>query len=288
MDASSARQAEINTRTWSRRNFVRAYSGHELRGVERLVLERYRDELVDRVLELGCGAGRFTGHLIEAGAHVHAIDVSERMVEHCRRNYPEGKFTVGDLRDLSGFDEASFGAVVATNAVLDILDDAERQAALDRLNTLLVPGGLLILSSHNRGCQRAVPSPLRLSTYSLKGMVKSALFTPRRVYNHRRLAPLQREEERYAIVNDQAHGFALLHYYVTRDMQARQLAEHGFELVECLDLDGARVDAGALSPECHELHYVARRGTGERWRPRFASADREIAPAIETPDVRVG
>jgi SAM-dependent methyltransferase len=298
MDASSAPQAELNTQTWSRRNFVRAYSGNALRPVEHLLLERYRNDLAGHVLELGCGAGRFTGHLIEAAGSVHAIDVSERMIDYCRRHYTGATFTVADLRDLTVFEDSSFVAIVATNGIFDILDDAERQAALDRMSALLAPHGVLILSSHNRAYARSVPSPFRVSTYSVRGLVKSVLFTPRRVLNHRRLARFQREEEGYAIVNDEAHGFALLHYYITRDMQARQLAEHGFELLECLDLDGERVDAGALAAACHELHYVARRsehadgehadGEGERWRPRFADVAPVVEPAADGSDVRVG
>jgi hypothetical protein len=49
----------------------------------------------------------------------------------------------------------------------------------------------------------------------------------------------------------------LLHYYIGRDDQQRQLAETGFELLECLDVDGGRVDAGEPHPDPW-LHYIAR------------------------------
>ena len=55
--------------------------------------------------------------------------------------------------------------------------------------------------------------------------------------------PSERHEERYAILNDIGHEFRTLHYYVTRDNQERQLREHGFELAECLDLEGEAVRA---------------------------------------------
>ena len=82
---------------------------------------------------------------------------------------------------------------------------------------------------------------------------------PRRFANHRRLRRLERSGADYAIVNDSAHHYALLHYYISRDDQERQLAEHGFELIESLDLDARPVDGGELAPSSSELHYVARR-----------------------------
>jgi hypothetical protein len=82
---------------------------------------------------------------------------------------------------------------------------------------------------------------------------------PRSIANHRRLAPLQRFEEGYAIVNDVAHDHSLLHYYIGRDGQERQLAAHGFRMLECLDLEGRTVEAGETAFGCHELHYAALR-----------------------------
>jgi hypothetical protein len=80
---------------------------------------------------------------------------------------------------------------------------------------------------------------------------------PLRLRNRRRLRSLQRAEPGYALVNDEAHDFSVLHYYISPDAQRRQLAEHGFELMECLDLDGREVAEGAAARSCPELHYVA-------------------------------
>jgi hypothetical protein len=71
------------------------------------------------------------------------------------------------------------------------------------------------------------------------------------------LAILQTRGPDYAIINDTAHDYALLHYYIRRDDQARQLAETGYELLECLDADGCPVGPGVPHPDPW-LHYVAR------------------------------
>jgi SAM-dependent methyltransferase len=46
----------------------------------------------ERVLDLGCGAGRFTGALREAGAEAIGVEVAEAALERARENVPGGDF----------------------------------------------------------------------------------------------------------------------------------------------------------------------------------------------------
>jgi hypothetical protein len=79
--------------------------------------------------------------------------------------------------------------------------------------------------------------------------------------NRRRLAPLEERHPEYAILNDFPHDYSLLHYYIRRDAQERQLQELGYELIECLDGRGDVVETGGHAPSDHHmdnLHYIAR------------------------------
>lgn len=252
-------QADLNAAFWKRGDQVAYYATTGLRPVEEVLLERYRDALGGSVLELGCGAGRLTGHLIERAGAVLGVDISPAMVAHCRERYPGATFAVGDLLELSAFAGAAHDVVVAPFNVLDVLDDPERKSVLRQIGSLLAVDGLLIMSSHNRAYASRIGTWPRVLLGSPRHPAQSLRTLPRRLANHRRLAPLQREERDYAIRNDEAHDFAVLHYYTTRDAQERQLAEHGYALVECLDLDGQSVGRGEAARHCSELHYVARR-----------------------------
>jgi SAM-dependent methyltransferase len=251
-------QERLNAEFWARGDCVAYYATRELRTVESVLLERHRDALAGPVLELGCGAGRLTGHLCELARAVHAIDLSPAMVAFCRSNYPRAVLSEGDLRDLSRFADDAFDVVVAPFNVLDVFGDAERRRALNEIRRVLVIGGLLIMSSHNRGYSPRIAVPIRVSVGSLRRPAASLRSLPRRLRNRRRLRRLERAENGYAIVNDDAHDFSVLHYYISRDAQGRQLADEGFELQECLDLDGLDVPVGAAAASCPELHYVAR------------------------------
>jgi SAM-dependent methyltransferase len=261
--ADDESQAGLNAARWAQGDLVERYASRQLRMVESVLIDRYRVGLGGRVLELGCGAGRLTGHLAEAAGELYAIDLSPAMVEYCRGVYPGVHFSVADLRDLSGFETGSFGAVLAPFNVLDVLGDGERREVLQDIRRLLGEGGLLILSSHNRDYARRMSAKLRLRVRLLIGSPRRPLESlrnlPLRIANRRRLGALQRSERDYAIVNDEAHDFSVIHYYISRDAQERQLAGLGFEFLECLDLDGAVVARGESAPACPELHYVAAR-----------------------------
>lgn len=249
----------MNDELWQRPDLVAVYASRTLRPPEALLLARYRDDLAGRVLELGCGAGRLTGYLAQLGGDAHGVDVSPAMVDYCRRRYPRARFEVRDLRDLGAYGDASFDAVWASFNVLDVLDDGDRRAVLQEVRRMLAPQGLLLMSSHNRAHVPFVPPPLRwVRSRDPVRFARRAARLPRALRNHRRLRALQREEDGYALVNDEAHDYSLLLYYVTRDAQERQLAEVGFSLVECLDGDGEPVPPGEDAARWPELHYAAR------------------------------
>jgi SAM-dependent methyltransferase len=250
---------DVNARVWAAGNFVRHYEGRELRPPEVMLLVRHRPLFEHRVLELGVGAGRVSGYLIDLAQSFHGIDISPRMVEYCRARYPAGTFEVRDLRHLDAFETGSFDLVFAGYNLLDVLDDVERRRTLRELNRILASEGVLAMSTHNRAAIPSIPPPGHIERADPLRTAYRAVVAALSIYNHRRLAPLERDEERYAIVNDPAHGYRLLHYYIDRDEQERQLAEEDFELLECLDESGHVVPVGEPAASSSELHYLARR-----------------------------
>lgn len=242
---------------WEHSSHVAVYAARDLRPVEVLLLARYHDAFSRRVLEIGCGGGRVAGYITELAEQAVGIDIAPEMVAYCQRRYPKGDFALGDLRALEGFADGSFDMVFPSFGVIDILDHQERAVALDEMHRMIAPGGLLVLSTHNRGFRVSGPG---VRTSDPVRFAVDVLRLPARLRHRRALLPAEREEAEYAIRNDSGHDFRALHYYVTRDDGAHQLQEHGFEIVECLGLDGEPVTPGTSSTDTQELHFVARRG----------------------------
>jgi SAM-dependent methyltransferase len=91
------------------------------------------------VLEVGCGPGELSERLRrELGAHVVAIDLSERMVELGRGRGVDAR--VGDVQALP-FDDASFDCVVAARMLYHV---ADVDLALAETRRVLRPGGHLV------------------------------------------------------------------------------------------------------------------------------------------------
>lgn len=253
-------QRQASTRTWASGDLLRRYRGRNLRPAEEALFAHQAQRLGGRVLELGCGGGRLTGHLVAIGATVHGVDIAAKMVAYCERTYPLATFSRGELRDAGSWGQGPWDALVAGWALIDVLSDEERATFFADAHRALAPGGLLIFSSHNLACAHLMRGPLRsLRVENPVSFASQLLRLPRSYLNHRRLTRWQRFEPDYAILNGAAHDFSLLHYHITRDGQERQLARHGFELIECSDMAGLPVGPGEEAVASHELHYAALR-----------------------------
>src|SRR5829696_2444308 len=77
-----------------------------------------------RVLDCGCGAGRFARMVADRGASVAGIDAAEQLIEIAAERTPEGDFRVGDLEELP-WPEDSFDVVTGFSA-FQFADDKVR------------------------------------------------------------------------------------------------------------------------------------------------------------------
>lgn len=149
--------------------------------------------------------------------------------------------------------------MIATYNVLSVLGDSERRRVLGAVLKLLSPGGLLMMSAHNLAFVPKLRDPTDLKGRNIVRSFGRLALMPVRLRNRRALLAQQRFGSDHAVINDDALNYRLLHYYISRDAQERQLNEAGFEFVECLDHEGARVNAGETAADWVELYYVARK-----------------------------
>lgn len=101
-----------------------------------------------KVLEIGCGTGRFSRAASAAGMKTTAIDVSQIMLEYVRKKSAEegqAKITTQHAGFLTmDFPAESFDAAVS-GAALHHLPDAWKLVALQNIFRALKPGGRFIL-----------------------------------------------------------------------------------------------------------------------------------------------
>ena len=266
---------DANQAVWNRRSNVRIYvRADHLEPPERTVLELLRPQLGGmRMLDVGVGAGRTSLHFAPLVADYVGVDYAPRAVEAGRERFaehdPPVRFELGDARDLSGFEDASFDFVLFSVNGLDTLDDEGRRRALAELARVSRPGGVLFFSSHNLS---AIDSAI-----SLRGLVHEMWSNRRparripaiakrlpsrmlqRVGNPSPRALLERD---WAIVSKRWPPWAPATIYQAKPTEVRrQLDAVGFDLERMILPDGEGIayeDALEL-PEPLWLNYLARR-----------------------------
>lgn len=108
--------------------------------------EYFRPDM--KVLELGCGAGSTAILHAPYVAHIHAVDISARMLDIAEEKARAQGVTniTFEQADVSGFNapDGTYDAVL-TLSLLHLLED--RDAAIARIRRLLKPGGVFVSST---------------------------------------------------------------------------------------------------------------------------------------------
>jgi SAM-dependent methyltransferase len=87
----------------------------------RHVLERVTVESGTKVLDMGCGTGRFCRIAADRGAHISGLDATATFVQIARERIPAGDFRVGDIEHLPWPDN-SFDLVTGFNSFIFAAD----------------------------------------------------------------------------------------------------------------------------------------------------------------------
>lgn len=144
---------------WSRRPRFNIPRILRHRAVVRLV-RRYRPPGTETtILDLGCGPGHLA-HRLRGFGRVTGVDVSRATLEGNRHRFPTLDFRWGDVTRPELADELGSFSVVVTSEVAEHVELTSRQAFFDNLAALVAPGGLLVLTTPDRGALEEAGLPV--------------------------------------------------------------------------------------------------------------------------------
>lgn len=101
-----------------------------------------------RLLESGCGSGRFVHWLASKGYDIEGMEISVDTVEMLHHHYHHLKITQGDVRQLPYADN-SFDGILSLGVIEHVVEGMEQ--SIQEMHRVLRPGGiaLVIVPSYN-------------------------------------------------------------------------------------------------------------------------------------------
>lgn len=98
-----------------------------------------------RVLDVGCGEGRFCRVLAERGAETVGVDPTVSLLERARERHAGGEYVECGAESMP-FSDGSFDMVVSYVSLCDIPD---YRAGIAEMARVLTPGGRMLIALHN-------------------------------------------------------------------------------------------------------------------------------------------
>jgi SAM-dependent methyltransferase len=146
MEGSATRQSDLWTeraRDWA--EVMEGWNGWGI-PVYRHALERIVVDRDTRILDVGCGAGRFSRIAADRGATISGLDATATFVEIARERVPDGDFRVGEMEDLPWPDN-SFDVVTGFNSFFIAADMVN---ALREARRVARPGATVAMTVFGR------------------------------------------------------------------------------------------------------------------------------------------
>ena len=101
----------------------------------------------EKVLDVGCGNGRFSRYLEET--EYLGLDFSENLITEAKKLFPQKRFLLGNALSLP-FEDSSFDKVYAIALIHHIPLEEYRVKALQEMYRVLKPGGMVFLTAWKR------------------------------------------------------------------------------------------------------------------------------------------
>ena len=117
------------------------------------------------MLDAGCGAGRDTNLLSQKGLRVTGLDISKRLLDFARKQYPLLSFVEGDMRQLP-FSTSKFDGIWAHTSLLHLETVKDVRKAFSELARVVRQGGILhVLVKAQKGKEKTAVATDTLSQH---------------------------------------------------------------------------------------------------------------------------
>jgi phospholipid N-methyltransferase len=109
------------------------------------------------IVELGCGTGAITKHILDAGPYDSyvGVEISSSMIDFLQRSYPDNTFIKASADNLDGYIESNSVDVVISSLPWTMFSGVVQEAIIEEIMRILKPGGHFVTFI----CLHALPLP---------------------------------------------------------------------------------------------------------------------------------
>ena len=258
MEKNASQINDKNIMVYSDLKEVKQYTVHvanSLKKPEQAILSNIDNSIKNKkILDIGVGGGRTTKYLTSISNEYIGIDYSSKMIEECKIAFPNQTFFLCDVRDMSMFGNDEFDLVMFSFNGIDYISQDDRIKGLKEIFRILRPGGYFVFSAHNIDQKDLNKFKFVLG----RNLVMMPYWNIYNYINHIKNKKFEQHTETYSIINDRAHNYRLLTYYISQKNQVDQLRDIGFSgKVAAYNLSGEIItDSG--SNEAY-IYYCVRK-----------------------------
>lgn len=260
---------KINLRAFGKKEVAKFYSEESLQKTEEVILNNIKPEIFDKkILEIGVGGGKTIEYLMKISKDYTGIDYSYEMVKTCRQRYPDVNVIHLDARDMSYFTSNQFDFILCTFNGMDYVVHNDRLKILQEVFRVLKKDGYFMFSTHNKNstafkCYTSISSPFfthnffKPFTWNPLTLSKRLISFFKGITNHIKNSRYIIHTDKYSIINDKAHDYSLMTYYISIKEQKKQLHDIGFfGPIKAYDRDGREI-----IDDCKDtwIYYLAKK-----------------------------
>lgn len=214
-----------NKNTYQSQKIVKRYTSlDKLFKPERTILKIFKNKLINmRMLDIGVGGGRTTYYFAPLVKEYLGIDYSEQMINACKKRFSNYSnkisFKLCDVRSMRILKDNYFDFILVSSNGLDYISHNDRIKALKEIKRVGKKGGYFFFSTHNLlSIDKLLQIKLSLNPIDASRNIVRYLLLKILNKNFSKS-----KKEKYTLINDGAHQFRLLTYYINPKEQIKQL-----------------------------------------------------------------
>jgi len=136
---------------WFDENYLEVYRHRNTEDAQKqvqLIIDTLKLPKQSKILDLGCGEGRYTAVLKDRGYRVLGLDLSKTLIKYGKKNDPQLNLVVGDMRYIPG----RFDLILSLFTSFGYFEkDEENERVIRSVYQSLDPGGIYWLDFLNAG-----------------------------------------------------------------------------------------------------------------------------------------